>query len=764
MTVLDALRAKDPDLINLRKATRAMVVCVPVFVALNAIPALSQASTFAFFGAFVGLIFANFGGQPKPRAFAYLLMIIVGDVVILIGTLLAGAVTASAVAMFIIMFTVSFAAVFGGYTPAFVAPIALGYSLSVLYPLGDLGLEPRLVGWTIGGAVALIAAIVLWPVYGRDRLRGALADASAGLAAVVENLHDRAKAEASYRGALNALAQARQRASAPLRPAGPLSRDVALLHLTRNLEQAADMTRRILDGGWTPGDDDQIAAACADAFHRTSAALRGDLDPAAVTQDAPRLSDALEARRVTADVAAMRAMAAEEGGADTAMTMVRRSFPMMALSHIAVWVEAVAATAIGANDAISPVSIAPEVTAIPNQPTETLARARRIVGRGFDPDGVIFRNSIRAAAAMTLAVILAKLLPVDHGFWVTLGALLVLRSNANSTSASALQAIIGTFVGFILAAGVVMVFDNHDTYLLYILPFLVFLAGYTPGAVSFMIGQVSFTLLMVVLFTLIDKEGLATDLARLETVSVGAASGAVMALVLWPRGARAALARAVAGIYRTAAQAMGTLVTGPAEARAKADHDMYSANRHAEEAFGIALSEHGRQIDVAAWMALSRAPNTAHSMVAGLLPTPAPWLAENCNAALTATVSHRDRVAAALTRVADRLDHPGGAYARPAEALQDDALTRSLMTCFESARREGREHVDSARLLVAWNEWLSFIDDYISRAEPQLDQVVAVSQARSWLWQPTPKGVGEAGTETAGSAEPAASAGRGPAR
>jgi uncharacterized membrane protein YccC len=670
---------------------------------------------------------------------AYVIMIVVGDIIVVLGTLLSDTLWASAIVMFLIVFAAAFLTVFGGYTTAFISPVALAYSLSVLYPLADLGLWPRVIGWAIGGAVAMVAALVLWPAYGGNRLRESLAAASGGIAAALESLKDGDKAESHYRDAVKALAETRQRMSAPLRPGGPLSRDVGLLHLARNLEQAADMTRRVLDGGWTPGDDEQIATICAEAFRRISAVLLGEIDATAVTQDLPHLSEALKARRVTVNAAAMRAMETGDDKAAEAVTIVRRSFPIMAISHIAVWAEAATATALGAGTAITPVSIAPEVAAIPDQLRETLSRIGRIVGKGLDPDGVIFRNSIRAAAAMTLAVLLAKLLPVDHGFWVTLGALLVLRSSASSTSATALQAILGTFVGFVLAAGIVVAFDNHDTYLLYILPFLVFLAGYTPGAVSFVVGQVSFTMLMVVLFTLIDKAGLATDLARLETVSIGAAVAAAMSLILWPRGARVALARAVAGVYRAAAEGLRTLVTGSEAARLEADRNLYTANRRADEAFGIAISEHGTKIDVDAWMALFRAPNTTHAMVDRLLPDITPWIEEACNPALGATVIHRDRVAEKLIGVAERLEHPRSKAVQRTTATHGNALANSLKQCFDAARRDGPEHIDNARLLVAWNEWFAYVEDYVASAQPQLDLVAAASQPGAWLRWSEPK-------------------------
>ncbi|MDN5865702.1 MAG: hypothetical protein L0I62_10920, partial [Gammaproteobacteria bacterium] len=61
----------DPNLINLRKAGRAVLVGPTVFVVFYLVLGNPTAAAFAFFSAFVALVFADFGGPPKPRALAY---------------------------------------------------------------------------------------------------------------------------------------------------------------------------------------------------------------------------------------------------------------------------------------------------------------------------------------------------------------------------------------------------------------------------------------------------------------------------------------------------------------------------------------------------------------------------------------------------------------------------------------------------------------------------------------------------------------------
>ena len=65
------------------------------------------------------------------------------------------------------------------------------------------------------------------------------------------------------------------------------------------------------------------------------------------------------------------------------------------------------------------------------------------------------RTAFAAAAGLALAVLLSRVVDAQNAFWIGLGALSVLRSNALSTGATVLRALLGTVVGFAIggAAG-----------------------------------------------------------------------------------------------------------------------------------------------------------------------------------------------------------------------------------------------------------------------------------------------------------------------
>ena len=65
---------------------------------------------------------------------------------------------------------------------------------------------------------------------------------------------------------------------------------------------------------------------------------------------------------------------------------------------------------------------------------------------------VWFRNALRGAIGLAIAVAVVEVTDVQHGFWVVLGTMSVLRSNALGTGATALRAVGGTALGVVVAS------------------------------------------------------------------------------------------------------------------------------------------------------------------------------------------------------------------------------------------------------------------------------------------------------------------------
>jgi len=132
-------------------------------------------------------------------------------------------------------------------------------------------------------------------------------------------------------------------------------------------------------------------------------------------------------------------------------------------------------------------------------------------------------NSLRGALALAAAVAVADLTGVQHGFWVALGTLSVLRTSAAATGATAFRALAGTAAGFVIGSVVVVAIGSDTAVLWAILPIAVCAAAYCAGTAPFAAGQAAFTVLVAVLFNLIVPAGWRVGVVRIEDVALGCA-------------------------------------------------------------------------------------------------------------------------------------------------------------------------------------------------------------------------------------------------
>ena len=190
----------------------------------------------------------------------------------------------------------------------------------------------------------------------------------------------------------------------------------------------------------------------------------------------------------------------------------------------------------------------------------TLSAARERITSYLEPHSVWLHNSLRGAAGLGLAVLVARLTGVQHSFWVVLGALSVLRSNALNTGQDAVRAILGTVAGFIVGAALLVGIGTNTTVLWFLLPLAIFLAGVAPAVISFAGGQAAFTLTLVILFSILQPTGWRVGLVRIEDVAIGVGVSLVVGVLFWPRGAAAALRQALAEAYADGAGYLASTV------------------------------------------------------------------------------------------------------------------------------------------------------------------------------------------------------------
>ena len=219
-------------------------------------------------------------------------------------------------------------------------------------------------------------------------------------------------------------------------------------------------------------------------------------------------------------------------------------------------------------------------------------------------------NSLRGAIALGLAVLVADLSGVQHGFWVVFGTLSVLRSNALSTGAERASARWSGPPSGSSSAGVLVYLIGTNTAVLWaLLPFAVLIAGLAPAAISFAAGQAAFTITLLILFNILVPAGWTIGLVRIEDVAIGCAVSLVVGLLFWPRGAGAALGRALSQAYLDSARYLADAVAygvgrcdaagPPAPAPSQRGAQAAAASRRLDDTFRGYLTERGAEADAA---------------------------------------------------------------------------------------------------------------------------------------------------------------------
>jgi uncharacterized membrane protein YccC len=555
--MLGWLRAHDPNWFGVRRAVRAAVV-VPVNFAIGSeVIGNAQVATFAAFGSFALLLFVNFTGGLGTRAGAYLGLGVAGVVLISVGTALATPDWLAVVAMAVLAFVVLYAGVVSSLISGASQAALLAFILAVMLPGTRGDLPERLAGWGMSLALAVPVALFVWPAREQDRIRlraAALCHALADLLALDQPMAG--DTIVSMREVARDL-RATFRTSAT-RTAGLSTGARLLIRLVDEVEWlAATAVNACADapGDWSE-QGQRLRAAATDVLHACGTVLEHD-GRGPTRQCCTDLDDrlaALDAAREAVVQQSLAELAEASSVGDGARLRGEFDRPLYAAHELGYAVALVGGTvaAIAAADARTwwQRLLGRRVT---EDELGVIAVARRSALSQLDRHGVWLQNSIRGAVGLAVAVLLSRVVDAQNSFWIGLGALSVLRSNALATGATVLRALAGTAVGFAIGGVLVWAIGTSHAVLWPLLPVLILIAALAPSMISFVAGQAAFTVLIIVLFNLIAPIGWQIGVVRIEDVGLGCAASLGAGLLFWPRGAAAALGGALGEAYEAAA-------------------------------------------------------------------------------------------------------------------------------------------------------------------------------------------------------------------
>ncbi|WP_284746779.1 FUSC family protein [Amycolatopsis sp. RTGN1] len=515
------------------RAVRATLVVPALFAFSIKVLGDLQVATFAAFGGFATLVLASFGGDRADKLRAHFGLAVTGSVLLVVGTAASASLPLAAVVTLIVTFLVLFGGVAGPNAASGGTAALLAYVLPAASP-GTMSMVPaRLGGWWLASVVGTAAVLLLSPRSPATALRDAAARAAGTMADYLDAaLHGDPGVSTAREAAIEAKHRLIDEFTAtPYRPTGLATADQALNSLVGLLEWCgsviADALHEYPDLSGAPEVERKLLADAAAGLRTVDRLLSGE----SATPDPEELE-----RSVRRSVEWLRDLSSDDPRYADAVHLSFHARTTAFAVGTAI-VEALAATP-GRARVIRPGGL-------------SLASLTRVASPQASIRSVWFVNSLRGAAALTAAVVVAGVSGVEHGFWVVLGTLSVLRGNAAATGSTALRALAGTALGVVIGALLLLVIGTSAPALWIALPVAVLVAAYAPGALPFTAGQAAFTLTVSVLFNLLAPAGWQIGVVRIEDVAIGCAVSLVVGALFWPRGAGAVVADDLADAFRT---------------------------------------------------------------------------------------------------------------------------------------------------------------------------------------------------------------------
>jgi uncharacterized membrane protein YccC len=417
--------------------------------------------------------------------------------------------------------------------------------LSIGVPAPVSAMDSRAAGIALAAALAAAAAVLLWPL--RPRLevahgaRALLDDLTALVPRLARGDDDVPPLLDRFENRLDALVA--RAAAIGLRPAGSTTRDRARAYLLDDITRIIALARSV--------DEQRDPAGAPAAGPGVEAHLRDAADTlAAASRALAGRSEEPSPDRATAPVADERALAGMIGAGLPPEVVARAAGRLLAAAELA-WVARSAAVHAAGHS----IRVARGDRRGQGQDRAGLhaGRVLRVLRADLSPSSPRLHDAARMGLALALAVGMAAALGLEHGFWVSFATFTVLRTAARATAITSAEAVLGTVLGFVGATILVLSGGDNDVALALTLPALVFLAVWGNEALGLVTGQAFFTIMVVVLFNLVEPGGWAVGLVRLVDVVVGAVAGLVVGLVAWPGGSGRALRRALAALLEASA-------------------------------------------------------------------------------------------------------------------------------------------------------------------------------------------------------------------
>ena len=512
--LFDWIKVRDPNELALRRAARTAVVMSALFAFCIEIIGSAEIATFAAFGSIALLMLVDFSGPMRARIQAEIWLSVTGAALVCLGTLTSQTVWLSVLSMAVVAIVVLFVGVVSSVLASATTSLLLVFILSTAVAGAPSTIPDRLAGWGLASLASLIALWILWPSPNRNPLRLSAAYACRALSArlnadVAHWRDDGSLNDGAYETAIegaDVATEALHRGflSAQWRPTGLSVSSRATVRLVDEvlwLDTLVDQAGRPAEQSTAHEHDCRIRSTCAAVLDVGAGVLE---DPA---QSSSQLTTVREELSVALEelvkAATTRAPFASSG--DRSSSSEGAALEPERVVEISGFVDSLepsfraqeigfVTSLIGANIDLAATAdrrgwLDSLVGMMPGDASGRWGAARERALTHLNRHSVWLHNSVRGAIGLSVAVLIAEETGVQHAFWVILGTLSVLRSNAINTGANALRALLGTAIGFILGAALLVAVGTNVTILWILLPIAILFAGFAPTAISFAAGQ-----------------------------------------------------------------------------------------------------------------------------------------------------------------------------------------------------------------------------------------------------------------------------------
>jgi uncharacterized membrane protein YccC len=428
---------------------------------------------------------ADKGGPYRTRAATLGALVLAGAVVVMLGTF---GVTHPAVAIplsFAVAVACSLGRAYGnagasvGLAALSIYVIALGYPPEAGTGAGAAALG-RAGFVVIGGAWAMLVALVLWPLRPYRPVRLAVAAAYRALADYADEV---ASATRSGEGVTNpprvrAALEAARAALATVRRGRPgeSGRGERLVVLGETADQLFGLILGLSDvAESTPAEarDPAAQTALAEAVTAFAGTVRAIADgieaedkalAVAVSWQGEALRTRLSAPAGQAPLSRPAGTTSPEGAEEARLHYQQAAGLLDRLAQYA----GVAATIVAGLNSGAPIPSLERAKEIedPEAGPTWLAPLRAVLSW----DSVVLRFALRVGIVTAAAVALTATLDLRRGYWITITAVMILQPYTGTTSVRAVQRVLGTVIGGILTAGLAALF--HDPLAIFALVFV----------------------------------------------------------------------------------------------------------------------------------------------------------------------------------------------------------------------------------------------------------------------------------------------------